>query len=287
MIRISGGRGLAAAATLAVIAATAPAASARPPRDDFPPATKPVINMSRVLLAAQIDPGRPGTGLTFRAKRSVLRVERRLHRHGLLARSFIDGHFGTTTKEAYTRWQQRLGYSGLAANGLPGRASLTRLAGDRFTVVRKVNVGPRLTLPGGSVLNRRTNRMKMAAANRLGGCRFVVSQGSYIAGGVDASAGTHDGGGAVDLDVTRGCGARPRAVRALRLVGFAAWFRPTIPGLWSKHIHAIAVNDTDLSSGAAAQVSEYYRGYDGLSGDGLDRGPKVKKTTWEIYKRTH
>ncbi len=69
-------------------------------------------------------------------------------------------------------------------------------------------------------------------------------------------------------------------------MGFAAWFRPTIPGLWDKHIHAIAVNDTDLSSGAAAQVSEYYRGFDGLAGDGRDQGPQVRKTTWEIYKRT-
>lgn len=277
-------RVLAAAATLAL--AAAPAAAAKPAPDEFGAPAKPRINMSRALLAAQIDPGRPGTGITFRAERSVLRVERRLRRKGLLARRYVDGHFGSSTVAAYAAWQRRLGYSGLAANGLPGRTSLTRLAGRRFAVVRKVDVGPKVALPGGSVLNRRTNRMKMAAARRLGGCRWRVTQGSYNAGGVGASAGTHDGGGALDIDVGGGCGARPRAVRALRKVGFAAWFRPTIPGLWNRHIHAIAVNDTDLSSGAAAQVSEYYRGYDGLAGDGRDNGPRVRKVTWEQYRRS-
>jgi hypothetical protein len=279
-------RALAATATLALTATTASAAVARPAPDIPPPVDKPNINMSRALLAAQIDPGRPDTGMTFKAKSSVIRVERQLRRHGLLASSLVDGHFGSSTVAAYAAWQRRLGFSGLAANGLPGISSLTALAGDRFDVVRKVQVGPRVTLPGGSTLNRRTNRMKMAAAKLLGGCKFVVTQGSYNAGGVAESAGTHDGGGAVDIAVTSGCGARPNAVRALRTVGFAAWFRPFIPDLWDAHIHAIAVNDTELAAGASAQVSEYYRGFDGLSGDGHDAGPQVPKLTWEQYKRT-
>ena len=280
-------RVLAATATLALTAAAAPAAGARPAPDIPPPVDRPNINMSRALLAAQIDPGRPDTGITFRAKGSVIRVERQLRRRGLLARQYVDGHFGSSTVAAYAAWQRSLGYSGMAANGLPGIASLTRLAGDRFDVVRKVNVGPRVQLPGGAVLNRRTNRMKIAAAKRLRGCKWVVTQGSYNPGGVGASAGTHDGGGALDISVESGCGARPNAVRALRTVGFAAWFRPTIPGLWDRHIHAIAVNDTDLAAGAAAQVSEYYRGFDGLAGDGRDQGPQVPKRTWEQYKRAN
>lgn len=214
----------------------------------------------------------------------MIRIERLLRRRGLLARQFVDGHYGSSTKSAYSAFQARLGYTGLAANGLPGITSLTQLAGARFDITGKVNVGPRVQLPGTPVINRRTNRMKIAAAKRLTDCKWVVTQGSYNPGGVGASGGTHDGGGAMDLSVLSGCGTRRNAVRALRTVGFAAWFRPTIPGLWDKHIHAIAVNDTDLAASAANQVSEYYRGFDGLEGDGLDQGPQVPKHTWEWYK---
>jgi hypothetical protein len=65
----------------------------------------------------------------------------------------------------------------------------------------------------------------------------------------------------------------------------AAWFRPRIEGLLDAHIHAIPVNDTDLA-GAANQVSDYYRGLDGLEGHGPDTGPQVPRVTWEQYKRT-
>ncbi|MET0816660.1 MAG: peptidoglycan-binding domain-containing protein [Solirubrobacteraceae bacterium] len=278
-------RALAAATALALAGCAAATADAKKPAPDIPPPTdKPNLNMSRALLAAQIDPGRPDTAITPGSKVAVIRIERLLRRRGLLARQFVDGHYGSSTKSAYSAFQQRLGYSGLAANGLPGIASLTQLAGARFDITGKVNVGPRVQLPGTPVINRRTNRMKIAAAKLLRDCKWVVSQGSYNPGGVSQSAGTHDGGGAMDVSVTSGCGTRPNAVRALRTVGFAAWYRPTIPGLWDKHIHAIAVNDTDLAAGAADQVSEYYRGFDGLSGDGRDTGPQVPKHTWEWYK---
>ena len=268
------GAACAAAATLAL----APAASADPPSLD-----RPTISMERALLAAQVDPGRPGTGITRGAKSSVIRIERRLRRKGLLEKRFVDGHFGSSTRSAYAAWQRRLGFAGLGANGLPGETSLRRLAGARYRVVRVVSVGPRRNV-GGHTLNRRTNRMKIAAAKRLGNCRWTITQGSYTPG-VSQSAHTHDGGGALDLDVTQGCGTRRKAVRALRKVGFAAWFRPANPGVWNAHIHAIAVNDTDMHPEAADQVSEYYRGGDGLAGDAPDSGPKVKKITWEQYRR--
>lgn len=271
-------------------AALATPAYANNPVPEGGGSTTPVVNMEKVLLAAQLDPGRPGNGITKGAKRSVLRVERALHRKHLLAKQYIDGSFGSRTKEAYSAWQRRLGYSGLGANGLPGETSLRKLGGRRFQVVRVVSTGPRVTVSG-VVLNRRTNRMKKAAANIIRqhfNCKIDVVQGSYNAGGVGASAGTHDGGGAMDVSVNRGCGLHHAAtVKALRQVGFAAWYRPTIPGTWEHHIHAIAVSDPDLAGAAQDQVVDYYQGRDGLAGNGADNGPKVKKITWEQYRRRH
>jgi hypothetical protein len=221
----------------------------------------------------------------------VRRVERALHRKHLLAKRWIDGSFGSRTKEAYAAWQRRLGYSGIGANGLPGETSLRQLGAGHYHVTRVVSTGPRVTLGGGVVLNRRTNRMKKAAANIIRkhlNCKLAVVQGSYNAGGVSASAGTHDGGGAMDVSVNRGCGLHHAAtVKALRQVGFAAWYRPTLPGQWEHHIHAIAVSDPDLSSGAQDQVVDYYHGRNGLASHGPDNGPQVKKITWEQYRRTH
>jgi hypothetical protein len=105
--------------------------------------------------------------------------------------------------------------------------------------------------------------------------RLAITQGGYNAGGVAASFGTHDGGGAVDLSV------RSRVdwsvmtdeiepmIRALRVAGFAAWLREAdslYPGS-PIHIHAIAIGDRDLSSAARAQIDGYFgylRGYDGI-----------------------
>jgi len=123
----------------------------------------------------------------------------------------------------------------------------------------------------GKTLNKRTLDMLERAEDRLGEKLYVV-QGSYNGGGVSASAGTHDGGGAIDLSPTD---HPERVVRALREVGFAAWHRATLPGVWNEHIHAIAIGDSEASAGAKAQVAEYYGGYDGLAGNGRDEGPKV------------
>ena len=118
-------RALAATATLALAASAASTAAAKPAPDIPPPAPTPTINMSKVLLAAQIDPARPDTAITPGSKASVIRVERLLRRRGLLARNLVDGHFGSSTKAAFAAWQRSLGFTGLAANGLPGITSLT------------------------------------------------------------------------------------------------------------------------------------------------------------------
>jgi len=105
---------------------------------------------------------------------------------------------------------------------------------------------------------------------------FYVIQGSYN-NGVDQSAGTHDGGGAVDISEYGWSDSFTRwAVKQGRLCGFAAWHRPTLPGVWTEHTHAVAIGDPELAPSARAQVTEYYNGGDGLVGTTPDPGPKVK-----------
>jgi hypothetical protein len=42
----------------------------------------------------------------------------------------VDGYFGPVTQEAYAAWQRRCGFTGSAADGLPGAISLQRLGFD-------------------------------------------------------------------------------------------------------------------------------------------------------------
>jgi peptidoglycan hydrolase-like protein with peptidoglycan-binding domain len=281
-------RRLTSTSALAVIvaaAAASPALASPPPID---PPSKPSVNMEKVLLAAQWDPRKPGEGITPGAKASVKAVERRLARKGYLAKSLVDGHFGSSTISAYAAWQRHLHYSGLAATGLPGPTSLKKLLGKKYFLYNIVRPGKHVSWSGVTI-NLRTKRMLKAAGRLVAkGCVLDLTQGSYNPGGVGASAGTHDGGGAADLNIGHLCGKhRPKVVASLRRVGFAAWYRPTIPGLWNAHIHAIAINDPDLSTGAQHQVGDYYQGKDGLAGGAPDTGPKVKKRTWEDWKRAH
>ena len=243
----------------------------------------PAANMEAVLLAAQRDPAKSTTAVTPGSGPSVRLVERALVARHLLASRYVDGHFGSATVSAYARYQRSLGYRGLAANGLPGKTSLTRLGAGRFRVTRPVSPGQRVTYQGKTV-NTRTRAMLREAQHRLSRGVTVV-QGSYHPG-VGASGGTHDGGGVVDLSV-RGMSSttRTRVVRALRQVGFAAWYRSPIPGVWGPHIHVVAVSDPDLATQAQAQVGDYYLGRNGLAGHGADNGPKVAKHTWEDYLR--
>ncbi|MEU4411106.1 peptidoglycan-binding protein [Streptosporangium sp. NPDC023963] len=244
----------------------------------------PGVNMEAVVKAAQIDPRRSDDTLTPGAKAGVLLVERALRDRRLLDAKWVDGYFGTTTVTAYAKYQKSLGLTGLAANGLPGRTSLTRLGAGRFKVTHIIDPGTRVSV-GGGVVDTRTRSM-LAEAKRLLGHDLVLDQGSYNPGGDPTSAGTHDGGGVVDISVKKMSSAtRTAVVRALRRVGFAAWVRSPDQGDWPWHIHAVAISDTDLSSQAQHQVGDYYLGLNGLSGRGPDDGPKVTVRTWEEYRR--
>lgn len=102
------------------------------------------------------------------------------------------------------------------------------------------------------------------------GYDLTITQGSYNAGKVSASAGTHDLGGVVDLAPADA----EAKVRALRAVGFAAWFRPAIPGHWPDHIHAVLIGHDRLAPAAARQVEAYLKGRNGLADNGPDNGPR-------------
>lgn len=106
-------------------------------------------------------------------------------------------------------------------------------------------------------------------AKRLG-YDLTVVQGSYNTGGVSASAGTHDGGGVIDLAPADW----QRKVAEMRRTGFAAWHRPAIAGLWSEHIHCVLIGNRKLAPAAKAQVAEYLRGEDGLADHRPDDGPR-------------
>lgn len=239
------------------------------------------VNMESVIKAAQWDPYKSGQSVTPGAGDSVKVVEKALADKKLLVMKYVDGHFGTSTVTAYQKYQKSLGYTGLDASGLPGKSSLAKLGEGKFTVSRTISVGAKTSMDGETV-NKRTADM-IKAAEKKAGLDFSLTQGSYNPGGVGASGGTHDGGGAVDISI-QNISNRTAAVKALRQVGFAAWERTPAQG-FDPHIHAVAVSDTDMSPQAQEQVGDYFKGRNGLASHGKDNGPQVKKVTWEEYQR--
>lgn len=243
-----------------------------------------VVNMEVTVKAAQLDPRRSDHTLTPGARASVLAVEMALQARHHLDGRWVDGYFGTETVAAYAAYQTSLGYTGLDANGLPGGTSLTKLGEGRFTVTSPIAPGAR-TARDHVTIDARTRAMLTEAERKLGR-RLVLTQGSYNPGGDPTSAGTHDGGGVVDVSVNGMDGdTRTAVVRALREVGFAAWVRNPSQGRWPWHIHAAAISDTDLSSQAQHQTGDYYLGMNGLSNRAADDGPRVPIRTWEEYRR--
>lgn len=277
----------AATAVILILPITSGAHAAGPESGANPrPAALPVVNMEATVKAAQIDPRRTDDTRTEGARVSVRRVERALAAEDLLDDRWVDGYFGTATVAAYAKYQTSLGYSGLGANGLPGKASLNLLGENRFIVTHPLSPGARVEVSEGVVINKRTQRMLTEAQSRLG-ARLVLEQGSYNPGGDPTSAGTHDGGGVVDISVkSMSTTTRAQVVRQLRKVGFAAWLRSPAQGNWPWHIHAVAISDTDLSSQAQHQVGDYYLGKNGLANQAADDGPRVTIRTWEEYQLT-
>lgn len=120
----------------------------------------------------------------------------------------------------------------------------------------------------GKTMDRRTEAAVRVAERRLG-YELTIVQGCYNPGGVKASGTTHDGGGVVDLapyDWRHKC-------RVLRDLGWAAWHRPAIPGVWGEHIHAVLIGHQTASAAAKVQMADYRNGLDGLADKARDPMP--------------
>jgi hypothetical protein len=231
----------------------------------------------------------PGVG----ANNSVKWAQTELNRQ-VGARLLVDGIFGPVTKAASARWQTLAGY---APDGTPGEGSLSALgalACQPWTVKRKPaeetpttptqpsgdNVANYLTAAepamdmtrttwSGKTINKRTSAL-LKRAEEYAGKSISLTQGSYNAGGVAASAGTHAGGGVVDLNVSAwDTATRKAVVLALRKAGFAAWLRTPAEG-FAYHIHANAIGDREMSSSAKAQVRDYFVRRNGLANHASD-----------------
>ncbi len=136
----------------------------------------------------------------------------------------------------------------------------------------------RKTTINGHVINSRTLWM-LQLANQIyqgRGNPFHVTQGSYT-NSMDASFGTHEGGGVVDISIrTRedynellSIDEADKLVLALRNAGFAAWLRlpNDITPAVAIHIHAVAIGDIELSQEAQEQLTGpegYFRGFNGV-----------------------
>ncbi len=195
----------------------------------------------------------------------------------------VDGVFGAKTKDATRKFQLKQGWTGQAADGLPGPLTFARLG---LTNTGKVSTSDvtepahnysRVTYDSKTV-NVRTRTM-LQRAEAIQNRKYYLVQGSYHYG-VAASAGTHDGGGCVDVSVAGMSSATIQATcQALRRVGFAAWHRTPAQG-FSHHIHACAIGDQQMASIAREQVQQYFNGKNGLAGHGPDTNAPRPWPSW-------
>lgn len=189
------------------------------------------------------------------------------------------GSYGSGTKEAVRKFERKHGWS---ADGLAGTKVQAALAKEARPVkppatnwknvkappadYRIVNFrGVKVDVRTRVMVERAESYMKKMGINS----KLSLSQGSFNTG-VGASAGTHDGGGALDIRIGNfSSKTADNVVKALRMAGFAAW-RRGVNDSFSPHIHAIAIGDKKAAPLAKRQVQEYLRGGDGLSGSRKD-----------------
>lgn len=122
------------------------------------------------------------------------------------------------------------------------------------------------TFNGKPLDNATIARLKQAESQL--GYPLTILQGI---GGAAASAGTHTEGRAVDLAPWD----HEKKVRVLRDLGFAVWYRPTLPGVWNEHVHGVLIfdgrdNQRGLAPAGWRQIGSYDRGRNGLANDASD-----------------
>lgn len=86
---------------------------------------RPQVSLAKLVRAFKVDPPKKGTPVSYPL---VEVVEAALVAEKLLAKKYADGHAGTATRSAYALLQERYGYTGRDADGIPGSTSLKRLA---------------------------------------------------------------------------------------------------------------------------------------------------------------
>lgn len=142
----------------------------------------------------------------------------------------------------------------------------------------------------GVTLNKRTAsvyaQIKLVYKTLGGTGHLYLTQGSYNRGGVAASAGTHDGGGAMDIMPSIKTSSNWRILqKAARMCMVASWDRPYLAGHWGHHNHNIVLGDKQMSSGAASQVRDYYAHRSGLVGHAADKSWHPSVIFSPIYPR--
>jgi len=87
------------------------------------------VDLSRLRYAAKDHPMHYQYG-TFAVQRQLAMV-------GLLPWAKVNGWWGTSTTKAYAAWQQRLGYSRMEADGIPGLTTLRHLGQHSPFIIAK------------------------------------------------------------------------------------------------------------------------------------------------------
>jgi len=221
------------------------------------------------------------------ASPSAKGLQTALKKAGYLASSVpLSDNYGPKTQEAVKKFHAANPAYGTAqdpAIGPKGWAELHREAYGGSTPAPPAPPKPpaddepahdyRRVTYGGKTVNVRTKVMLERAVKLLTDYDWtpVLTQGSYNKG-VGASAGTHDGGGVVDIRTdTMSRSGQDKCVQALRKAGFAAWLR--LPPTFGTHIHAVAIGDKELSPTAKSQIQQWREDRNGLANRGPDTAP--------------